>query len=113
MRWRYGAENTRQARSGPRIRESIDREVEIDYDNRLFECVPDRVLVSIRISEKGRRVLANVPPTILVDDDSASVLSAIPLQQKTAIRDLWNVPGWAPTLMRAEIVAQRASPTSS
>jgi YbbR domain-containing protein len=53
-----------------RIRESVDREVAIDYAHDLLTCVPDRVVVKISVSARGQRVLANVPPTILIDDDS-------------------------------------------
>jgi YbbR domain-containing protein len=53
-----------------RIKESINREVEIDYDREALEVVPDRVRVSISVSTRGQRVLANVPPTILIDDEA-------------------------------------------
>ena len=51
-----------------RVKESINREVEMDYDHEVLVVVPDRVLVSISVSTRGQRVLANVPPTILIDD---------------------------------------------
>jgi YbbR domain-containing protein len=53
-----------------KVKETVEREVEIDYDKNLLSCVPDRVVVTISISPRGQRVLANVPPTILVDDDT-------------------------------------------
>jgi YbbR domain-containing protein len=53
-----------------RVREPVEREVELDYDRNLLACDPDRVVVSISTSARGRRVLANIPPTILVDDDT-------------------------------------------
>ncbi|MDH3216784.1 MAG: CdaR family protein [Candidatus Krumholzibacteria bacterium] len=52
-----------------KIKQSMETEAEIDYDRQLLTCVPDRVSVAVSISARGRRVLANVPPTILVDDD--------------------------------------------
>jgi YbbR domain-containing protein len=52
-----------------RIRSSIDRDLGLDYDRSLFVCNPDRVNVSAVVSERGQRVLANVPPTVLVDSD--------------------------------------------
>ena len=55
-----------------RIRESLERETALDYDPDLFTCAPDKVVVTISVSARGRRVLANVPPTILIDDDSHS-----------------------------------------
>jgi len=55
-----------------KIRESLERETALDYDPNLLTCVPDKVVVAISVSARGRRVLANVPPTILVDDDSHS-----------------------------------------
>ncbi len=53
-----------------KVRDSVEREIELDYDRTVLKCAPDRVVVSISTSERGRRVLANIPPTILVDDDT-------------------------------------------
>lgn len=53
-----------------KIRESAGREVELKYDKSLLSCTPDRVVVAISVSPRGQRVLANIPPTILVDDDN-------------------------------------------
>ncbi|NIM18964.1 MAG: hypothetical protein GTO51_01105 [Candidatus Latescibacteria bacterium] len=50
-----------------RVRESFEREIEIDYDGTVFRCEPDRVTVSITVSELGERVLPNIPPTVLFD----------------------------------------------
>jgi YbbR domain-containing protein len=55
-----------------RVRESLERETMLDYDPNLLTCVPDKVIVTISVSTRGRRVLANVPPTILIDDESHS-----------------------------------------
>jgi len=52
-----------------KIRDSVERETELDYNRELMTCVPDEVVVTISVSARGRRVLANVPPTILVDDE--------------------------------------------
>jgi YbbR domain-containing protein len=51
-----------------RIKEPVDREVEIAYDDDILEVVPDRVMVSISVGVRAERVLANVPPTVLMDD---------------------------------------------
>jgi YbbR domain-containing protein len=53
-----------------KVREPVERETELDYDRAVFTCDPERVVVSISTSARGRRVLANIPPTILVDDDT-------------------------------------------
>lgn len=45
------------------------REVELEFDPSLLSCEPDRVLVTAKVAAKGERVIANVPPTILVDSD--------------------------------------------
>lgn len=52
-----------------RIRAPIDRVVELAYDRNLYRCEPDRVRVTAVVSARGQRVLANVPPTVLVDSD--------------------------------------------
>jgi YbbR domain-containing protein len=52
-----------------RLRSSIDRDIPLVYDRERFECTPDRVTVIARVNPKGQRVLANVPPTVLVDSD--------------------------------------------
>ncbi|MFQ5512676.1 MAG: YbbR-like domain-containing protein [Candidatus Krumholzibacteriia bacterium] len=51
-----------------RIKESVNREVEVEHDRTTLEVVPDRVVVSISVSARAERVLANVPPTILLDE---------------------------------------------
>jgi YbbR domain-containing protein len=57
-----------------KIRASFDRELEIEAGSRLVACDPVRVSVSGRVSEKGQRVLSNVPPTVLVDSEDYSTL---------------------------------------
>jgi YbbR domain-containing protein len=58
-----------EAISLARVRESFEREVALEYDRRVFLAEPERVVVSVLISVRGQRVLANVPPTILVDEE--------------------------------------------
>lgn len=52
-----------------KVRESVEREVALDYDPRLVSCTPEHVVVSLRVSERSERVLANLPPTVLVDSE--------------------------------------------
>ena len=52
-----------------KIKDSFERELAIVTDAGRIECDPDRVTVSARVSERGERVLANVPPTVLVDSE--------------------------------------------
>lgn len=51
-----------------KIRDRFDKEVLLEYDPASIRCSPGKVKVLISVSQKGRRVLANVPPTILFDD---------------------------------------------
>lgn len=53
-----------------KIRESVERESAVEYDSDAITCVPDRVVVSLLTGPRGQRVLANVPPTVLVDDEN-------------------------------------------
>jgi YbbR domain-containing protein len=52
-----------------KIKESVEKDIALDFDRNRFECQPDRVKLSVRVSEKGTRILANVPPTVLVDSE--------------------------------------------
>lgn len=52
-----------------RVRETTTRELELDCDPRAFSCEPDRVTVTLRVSARAERILANVPPTVLLDSD--------------------------------------------
>ncbi len=52
-----------------RVRETTTRELELECDPRAFACEPDRVTVTLRVSARAERVLANIPPTILLDSD--------------------------------------------
>ncbi len=50
-----------------KIRESMTRRFELDYDRKTIGCEPKGVTVAISVSERGNRVLAHIPPTVLVD----------------------------------------------
>ncbi|HXV14207.1 MAG TPA: CdaR family protein [Candidatus Krumholzibacteria bacterium] len=52
-----------------RVRETTTRELELECDPRAFGCDPDRVTVTLRVSPRAERILANVPPTVLLDSD--------------------------------------------
>jgi YbbR domain-containing protein len=51
-----------------KIKESFAKEVKLDFDKKSFQCTPDKVFVDISASPEGKRVLANIPPTILYDE---------------------------------------------
>jgi YbbR domain-containing protein len=51
-----------------RIRVSGEREVALEVDGAVVSCQPEKVRVGLFVSERGRRVLANIPPTVLVDE---------------------------------------------
>ncbi|MEJ2720660.1 MAG: CdaR family protein [bacterium] len=51
-----------------KIKESTQREVELEFDHKVFTCTPEKVTVTIPVSVRGKRSLANIPPTILVDE---------------------------------------------
>jgi YbbR domain-containing protein len=53
-----------------KLRESVSREVQLEFNDEVLECVPDRVMVAVSVSARGQRVLANVPPTVLQDNDN-------------------------------------------
>lgn len=52
-----------------RVKSSIDRDLPLVFDRNRFSCDPDKVTVTAVVNERGQRVLANVPPTVLVDSD--------------------------------------------
>jgi YbbR domain-containing protein len=56
-----------------RIRDNVQRDIALDVDRRIFTCDPVRVNLTMRVSERGERVLANVPPTVLLDSDAMEV----------------------------------------
>jgi YbbR domain-containing protein len=51
-----------------KIRESGERDVDIDLATPGVTCDPKKVRVGLFVSERGRRVIANIPPTVLVDE---------------------------------------------
>lgn len=51
-----------------KIRDTGEREIDIDLASSSVTCDPRKVRVGLFVSERGRRVLANIPPTVLVDD---------------------------------------------
>jgi len=56
-----------------KVRDNVQREVALDVDRRIFTCDPMRVSLTMRVSARGERVLANVPPTVLLDSDAMEV----------------------------------------
>jgi YbbR domain-containing protein len=64
---------TTEALDLSRIRESFDRDIPIAIEDKRFQCDPEQVTVSVRVDERGERVLANVPPTVLIDSDDFAV----------------------------------------
>jgi YbbR domain-containing protein len=55
-----------------RVKESGDRDVELDTPKSVAS-EPEKVKVGIYVSERGARVLTNIPPTVLVDEQSLTV----------------------------------------
>jgi YbbR domain-containing protein len=55
-----------------RVKESGEREVELDVDGMGVTCDPVKVKVGLFVSERGTRVITNIPPTVLVDEASVS-----------------------------------------
>jgi YbbR domain-containing protein len=53
-----------------RVRETTTRAVRLEWDPSAFACDPEEVTVTFRVSPRGERVLANVPPTVLLDSDA-------------------------------------------
>jgi YbbR domain-containing protein len=52
-----------------RVRSPFERELALVFDPSRFTCDPDRVTVTAVVNERGQRVLANIPPTVLVDSE--------------------------------------------
>lgn len=50
-----------------KIRDSIEREVEVELDRAAFSSDPELVKVKIAVGQLGERVLPNIPPTVLSD----------------------------------------------
>ncbi len=51
----------------------LQRDIALDIDRQMFSCEPARVNLTVRVSPRGERVLANVPPTVLLDSDAMDV----------------------------------------
>ncbi len=51
-----------------KIKDSFEKDVMLDFDRTVVQCNPEKIKVAISVSEKIKRVLANVPPTILFDE---------------------------------------------
>ena len=56
-----------------KVHEPLERDIALDIDRELFSCEPSRVNLSVRVGTRGERVLANVPPTVLLDSDAMDV----------------------------------------
>jgi len=50
-----------------RVRDSIEREMEVELDRTIFSCEPGVVTVKLAVGQLGERVLPNIPPTVLSD----------------------------------------------
>jgi YbbR domain-containing protein len=55
-----------------KVRNSFERQLQVAVDRNQMECTPDVVTVTVNVSERGERVLANVPPTVLIDSEDFS-----------------------------------------
>ena len=56
-----------------KVHDTLQREIALDVDRQIFSCDPARVSLTMRVSARGERVLANVPPTVLLDSDAMDV----------------------------------------
>ncbi|HEX6790720.1 MAG TPA: CdaR family protein [Candidatus Krumholzibacteria bacterium] len=56
-----------------KIHGPLERDIALDVDREMFWCDPARVNLSVRVGTRGERVLANVPPTVLLDSDAMDV----------------------------------------
>lgn len=57
-----------------KIKDSLERELQLEVGQDQTKCEPDHVTVSVAVSALGERVLANVPPTVLIDSDDYAVV---------------------------------------
>lgn len=55
-----------------RLKSAVERELSLDYNRSVLTCSPDHVTISVDVSPRGQRVLANVPPTVLLDSEDLS-----------------------------------------
>jgi YbbR domain-containing protein len=60
---------TTEALDLSKVKESFEREIPIDVLGARFTSDPDRVTVTVRVEQRGERVFANVPPTVLIDSE--------------------------------------------
>jgi YbbR domain-containing protein len=51
-----------------RVRDSGERDVDLDLDEATVSSEPKKVRVGLFVSVRDKRVLANIPPTVLVDE---------------------------------------------
>jgi len=51
-----------------RIRDSGERDVDVDLDETIVSSEPKKVRIGLYVSARDKRVLANIPPTVLVDE---------------------------------------------
>ena len=56
-----------------KVHGELRRDIALDFDRQMFSCEPARVSLTMRVGERGERVLANVPPTVLLDSDAMEV----------------------------------------
>jgi YbbR domain-containing protein len=52
-----------------KIRGSFEKDLPIELSPTLLQCEPDHVTVSVTVVDRAERVLANVPPTVLIDSE--------------------------------------------
>jgi YbbR domain-containing protein len=65
---------TTEALDLTRVKESFERDLQVAVDPTRVECTPEAVTVMVDVSERGERVLANVPPTVLIDSEDFSTV---------------------------------------
>lgn len=51
-----------------RVKDSVERDVDLDLDDMVVTSEPRKVRVGLFVSVRDKRVLANIPPTVLVDE---------------------------------------------
>jgi hypothetical protein len=51
----------------------LQRDIGIDVEQEMYTCEPRRVNLTMRVGARGERVLANVPPTVLLDSEAMDV----------------------------------------
>lgn len=56
-----------------KVHDTLERDIALDMEGQLFTCEPRRVNLTLQVGARGERVLANVPPTVLLDSDAVEV----------------------------------------